>query len=339
MNTQGRISPFRADHNGIRTSAALAGRAVLQRADELIARFSPTCRGLLVFVFHTLFESEAEADSGIMHPHERATPEGLRRLFAYFREQGFSFVGADEIDRGLQPGGRYAHLTFDDGFANNLGLLDLLPGEGVHASVFPSANHVREQRAFWWNALYRERHRRGQSSLIVPETERLRRMTSPQVDSHLCAEFGPASLEPAGDLDRPLTVEELKLLGESPWVEIGNHTLDHAILTRCTEEEASAQIGGAQDWLAELLGRPPFFIAYPNGNFNANVTELARAEGLRLGVTVAPGANALPAGAAERMQLGRFRVVFDRHERARMRAVCSSVQLTSAARRLVVRND
>ena len=318
-------------------SVALAGRGALERADQFVARFSPTTRGLLIFMFHPLFASESEVDGAPMHPHERATGEGLKRLFAYFRDQGYRFVGAREIERGLEPGGRYAHLTFDDGFASNLRLLDLLPEEGVHATVFPSANHVLEEKAYWWNVVYRERRRRGGRSRVAAETEKLRRMRAPEVDTYLLSEFGPGALKPISDVDRPLSADELRQLGSSPWVEIGNHTLDHAVLTRCSPSEAAEQIRGAQRWLSELLGAPPFVIAYPDGAYDAEIVEMSRDEGLTVGLTAAAENNPLPLDHESRMRLGRFRIVFDRRERPQMRAVRSSVQLTAAGRRLALR--
>lgn len=315
---------------------ALACRALLERADELAARVAPKDRpGLLIFLFHTLFASEAEADSDLVDPHERATCERLARLFLHFRQHGYRFVSASEIDRGLPPEGRFAHVTFDDGFANNLHLLDLLPREEVPVTVFPSVHHVREGRAFWWNVVYRERRRRGHGAAVAPEVAKLRRLPAAEVDRHLVTEFGPRGREPAGDLDRPLTVEELRELASSPWIEIGNHALDHAALTSLSSTDAEAQVAGAQRWLGELLGEPPFFIAYPNGDADAGVIDLARRRGLRLGATVAPSRNELPT-AGGRMELGRFRIVFDRRERHRMRAVRSSVQLAPAARALVL---
>jgi peptidoglycan/xylan/chitin deacetylase (PgdA/CDA1 family) len=318
--------------------AALVGRTALQRADQLAARVAPKDRpGLLVFVFHCVFADEAEADGGLIDPHERATPGGLARLIGYFRDHGYRFVSASEIDRGLPVGGLYAHLTFDDGFANNLRLLDLLAREEVHATIFPSANHVREGKAFWWNALYRERHRRGQGASVAAECFRLRPMPVGEADRYLVSEFGPKALEPAGEVDRPLTVPELRDMASSPWIEIGNHTLDHAILPGCAPAEAEAQVAGAQDWLQEVLGEAPFFIAYPNGDANADVADMAQRNGLRLGVTVTPTHNELQASPAARMELGRFRIVFDSRDKAQMLAVRSSLQLAAAARRLVIR--
>jgi peptidoglycan/xylan/chitin deacetylase (PgdA/CDA1 family) len=318
--------------------AALGGRIALERADQLLAGVVPKDRpGLLVFVFHCVFENATEAEAGIVDPHERATPEGLARLFAYFREHDYRFVSAHEIDSGLPAGGLYAHLTFDDGFANNLRLLDLLAREQVYATIFPSVNHIRNSKAFWWNVVYRERNRRGQGATVAAECAMLRRATGGEVDCHLLSEFGPRALEPVGEVDRPLTVDELREIGSSPWIEIGNHTLDHAVLPLYPPAEAEAQVAGAQEWLGEVLGETPFFIAYPNGNADYRLTDMAQRNGLRLGATVIPTRNELPASATGRMRLGRFRIVFDRRERPRMRAVRSPVQLAAVARGLVLR--
>ncbi len=316
-------------------AAALAGRGLAERSDELIARFAPADRpGLVIFLMHCVFADEREVELGVIDPHERATPAGLNRLIAYMRDHGYRFVSAAEIEAGLSPGGLYAHLSFDDGFANNLHLLDLLERQDAHATVFPSINHIREGRNYWWNALYRERNRRGQLSSLAAETAALRQLTDAAVDRYLVDAFGPGALKPSGDIDRPLTIEELRQLAASPRVEIGNHTLDHAVLTNYPPAEAEAQVAGAQDWLSETLGQRPIAIAYPNGNYDDRVVEICRRQGLRLGLTVTAGRNLLPAGAPELMRLERFRVVFDRRLERRMRAVRSSIQLTAGARRL-----
>ena len=258
-------------------------------------------------------------------------------MITYFREHGYRWVSAREIDAGLPTGGLHAHLTFDDGFANNLRLLEMLGREQAHATIFPSAHHVRDGKAFWWNVVYRERTRRGQEAAVAAEIAALRAQTVEQVDDHLMREFGPNALEPVGDVDRPLTIDELREVAASPWIEIGNHTLDHAVLPLYPPAEADEQVGGAQAWLAEVLGEAPFVIAYPNGNADEGLAELAKRNGLRLGVTVVPARNEVPVSEQARMRLSRFRVVFDRRAGQRMRAVRSSVQLAAAARGLIFR--
>lgn len=316
---------------------ALAGRGTLERADQALARVVRKDRpGLVVFILHCLFGDEAEAECGLLDPHERATVEGLRLLIDHFQDAGYVFVDAAAIDAGLEPGGHYAHLTFDDGFANNLRLPELLERSGAYASVFPSIEHVERQRVYWWNALYRERGRRGQLAALPGETARLRAKTDEEVERYLTDSFGPQALKPAGDVDRPLTVAELRELARSPRVEIGNHTLAHAVLPNYPPAAAERQIAGAQEWLRRELGRDPFVIAYPNGSLDDDIVAIAERNGLQLGLTVESGLNRLPLGQRERMRLRRFRVVFDKRLPQRMLAVRSPVQLTALARRATV---
>lgn len=319
--------------------AALAGRTVLERVDQAASAFAPKDRpGLLIFIFHCVFANEGEIEEGIVHPGEQATTAGLARLVDYYREHDYTFVSARDIDNGLPPGGLYAHLTFDDGLANNLRLLDFLPAEEVHATIFPSIRHMERQTAFWWNTVYRERARRGQLKTVPAEYTELHKLSDHEVESRLRQEFGDRALKPVGDLDRPLTIPELRELNASPWVEIGNHTVDHTILPRADEAHARTQIADAQHWFSGTLGKEPFFIAYPTGRANDEVAAIARGARLRLGVTVVPGRNKLPGSADSRMRLKRFRIIFDRREKLRMRAARSAAQLTALTRGIVLRD-
>lgn len=47
--------------------------------------------------------------------------------------------------------------------------------------------------------------------------------------------------------------------------DIGAHTVNHPILTECTEAEAYAEIGGAKESLEAILRQPVRCFAYPNG--------------------------------------------------------------------------
>jgi peptidoglycan/xylan/chitin deacetylase (PgdA/CDA1 family) len=126
----------------------------------------------------------------------------------------------------------------------------------------------------------------------------------------LLREFGIDSLKPRGDIDRPMTVGELRELARHPLVHIGNHTRDHAILENYDSTGAKSQIAGAQEDLKEWTGDAPLMIAYPNGNCSAKVIDASRCAGLRLGISIEPRKNLLSAtGGVDddiAMRLGRF---------------------------------
>ena len=202
-------------------------------------------------------------------------------------EDGYTVVSAADVDQGLKPGGKYLAITFDDGYFNNTLALQVLAEFCVPATFFVSVGHVLENKAFWWDACSRALSRTGASETARKvEIARLKCGTPDQIEAHLRDRFGSRVLEPCDDRDRPFTPGELAQFARNPWVQLGNHTRDHAILTRCTLQEIAHQVGSCQDILAELAGYRPIAIAYPNGDFSPAAIDAATAAGLRLGFTV-----------------------------------------------------
>src|SRR6185503_14729774 len=85
----------------------------------------------------------------------------LRQLIEYYLDSGYRFIGPPDLLRGLDAGGKYAMLTFDDGYYNNVHALPILQEYRVPAVFFISTNHVRQNKCFWWDVLHRERMAQG----------------------------------------------------------------------------------------------------------------------------------------------------------------------------------
>jgi peptidoglycan/xylan/chitin deacetylase (PgdA/CDA1 family) len=271
---------------------AIASDAKL--ADSCLCILPPVC-GLLIFVFHSLFESAEEISRGLMDPQQAVTAEMFRSLVADLRDHGYRFVSPDDIVAGLDPGERYALITFDDGYANNLRALPTLEEFQAPAVFFIASNYVLTGKPFWWDVLYRESHKRGHAGKKLEAARAaLKRMRTCDAEEQVIAEFGGAAFQTVSDVDRPLTAAELATLAGHPLVRIGNHTADHAILTNYPPAEVREQIQGAQEALQVLTGRVPAILAYPNGNVSRPVLQMAREAGLRLGVTVRAGKNTIP---------------------------------------------
>lgn len=275
---------------------------------------SPRSRGkkqgvLLCFLIHSLFESEAEAHCGLLDPQQAFTVGMLREFLAYFSGEGYCFLSPPDLARELSPQGRYVLLTFDDGYYNNKRAIPLLEEFDVPAVFFISSDHVKQGKAFWWDAVYRGSKKRGR-----PREERARaiatykQMRGPQIEADICSRFGKSALWPVGDLDRPFTVDELRAFARHRLVFLGNHTRDHAILTNYSAAGAREQIAGCQQSLREMTGITPEIIAYPNGNCSEAVCEAAREAGLHFGLLARAGRNRLPlkGRTSEAMALKRF---------------------------------
>lgn len=317
--------------------------AGLQAIDQWLApaylRAVPERPALLTFLFHGISESDASPHSPVMDPapQQGMTAAHFHRFINYFLEHRYQFVSTAQVQAGLAPG-QHVLITFDDGYANNLNVLPVLREYGVPATFFISAGHVQNGRSFWWDVLYRERHRRGASvARITVEKERLKTLSHDQVERLLVAEFGATAFRPVGDADRPLTPAELRAFAREPLVTLGNHTFDHAILTNCPPEVARTQIALCQSVIRDLTGVTPDTISYPNGNFSEKIAAIALQEGLRMGIGLEFRKNYLPLDPTGPgvMSLGRFLVRGGPRLAASCAAIRSEVSLYLGLRRFV----
>jgi peptidoglycan/xylan/chitin deacetylase (PgdA/CDA1 family) len=287
--------------------------SAVRAADRVVSAAYLSLRGergaLSAFMFHGLFASRAEVNAGDADPQQGVTVSDFRAFLEYFLSHGYRFVSAADVLGGLSPGAKYAMVTFDDGYSNNSRALPLLEEYEVPAAVFVSTDHVAAGKCFWWDVLYREARAAGASAReIAAETERLKRFRAEEIEAELVARYGPAAFRPRSDADRPFTPAGLKDFAAHRLVTLGNHTANHAILTRYPPELIKYQLQGAQDALREMTGVTPLAVAYPNGDYSPAVLGAARSVGLRLGIGVEPRKNRVPIDLAgdDCLRLGRF---------------------------------
>jgi peptidoglycan/xylan/chitin deacetylase (PgdA/CDA1 family) len=262
---------------------------------------------VICFLFHSLFRDQAEIDRNLVDPLQRTTVTQFRRFIEYYLACGYRFVDQNELLGGLPSPGKYALITFDDGYFNNHLARPVLEEFGIPALFFISTDHVVSNRSFWWDVLYRERKAEGATtSQIYREGVALKTLRTTQIEEILRRRFGDEAFVPRGDIDRPFTPNELREFQASPSVFLGNHTHNHAILTNYPSERLREEIAQAQQWLSQISSKPVLSIAYPNGAFDQTVMDICTELGLRIGFTVKPMKNTLPLPAPAMLQLSRF---------------------------------
>lgn len=79
-------------------------------------------------------------------------------------------------------------------------------------------------------------------------------------------------------IDKPgyLTSEQIKEMSDSGLVQFGSHTLDHPSLVSLSEQGVREQFSGTSWLISEITGKPVTTVAYPSGDYNDTVMEVAR---------------------------------------------------------------
>lgn len=183
-----------------------------------------------------------------------------------------------------------ATITFDDGYADNHAVaLPVLRALRMPATVYVATGFTGTRRRMLHDRIFaalRELARRG----LTPDRLSLDGPAHALLGA--CARPGPAATldrliarlpheglalvagalearaglreEDLPEATRLLDWEELRAL-DAGGVELGGHSVRHAVLANMGIEEARREIAGCRDQLAERLGKRPRHFAYPNG--------------------------------------------------------------------------
>jgi peptidoglycan/xylan/chitin deacetylase (PgdA/CDA1 family) len=314
--------------------AVTAARRACVAAERLTDRLDLPREGtgLLVFGFHSFFERESDVDSALVYPQEGLTPRRLSALIEHMHGAGYRFISIDDI-AGIGAG-KYAAITFDDGYANNLAALDTVRTHRVPITVFLPTAYLDSDRRYWWDAVHTERSRQGRAAAAIDrELEWLTPQRSDEIDRYLRAEFGDAVFRSRGDLDRVLTSSEARALAEEPLVTIGNHTVEHPFLPALDDTEIRDQLVSAQAVLTSLTGTAPASIAYPEGAHDDRVLRIAQEVGFRVGITVEPVREAVPVAPDRLLHIGRFQLRREQELEPQLRRMRGRVQVEASVAR------
>ena len=167
-------------------------------------------------------------------------------------------------------------VTFDDGYKQNLALLDVLDRHRCPAVFYVSTRPLGTRLPLWF--MNHDKH-------YIQYKERLRGANYAEF-LKLESDLG---LDATDDLHWRfgLTAEELRNI-KARGHQIGVHTVNHPFLPRLTDAEVKAEIGGAFDALKEVLGSKGLAldVSYPNGDYDERIVGLLREMGARSATTL-----------------------------------------------------
>lgn len=240
----------------------------------------------------------------------------------------FNVLPLSEAISRLQAGHlppRAAAITFDDGYADNLTCATpILQRHGLHATFFIATGFLDGGRM--WNDTIIESVRGAQIDefdagflglgCLPLETVEEKRVAfesliqavkhRPQVErQEYVQRIAEACQSPLPD-DLMLTRMQLQTLRQSG-MEIGAHTINHPILAKLDDVNATREIAEGRDVLEGLLGEKISLLAYPNGKLGADYTARHAGMAKALGFSAAVSTNwGVCNRKSDRYQLPRF---------------------------------
>jgi len=258
-------------------------------ANPLILKFKKENNRLLVFYFHGLFENESQKNLSHIDPQNNMTVSQFIDFIKYFSAHKYKFILPEDLNKKLDEDVPYAMITFDDGYFNNKLAIDILNRYNVPGVFFISTKNILENKSYWWDVIYKYRIREGRSiENIRCEQKSLKIFKYDHIKNYIIKNFGINAFNPWSDIDRPFNEKEVKLLAQTPNICFANHTHRHSILTNCDKKEIKEELQLSNAILQDLTGKKPLSIAFPNGNFNPLILELAEEEGFQYAFTTEP---------------------------------------------------
>jgi peptidoglycan/xylan/chitin deacetylase (PgdA/CDA1 family) len=257
--------------------------------------------GLVILNYHRIRPDHAtEAcpfDGGVFGPTQSTFERQVKWLKAHFEVLSESEVlgvvrGADGFR------GRYAAITFDDGYRDNYDrALPVLNAHNTPAIFFICPAIIEDRLLGWWDIiafLVKASHRAaihlrgetipldGQKPAAIGKLTAWMKLRPATETAGLMDELAEVCGVPLPGLalrDRQLMTWDQIREASRGRIAIGSHTHTHRVLAGLTEEDQRWELTQSKAALETQLGRPVRTLAYPVGgyqNFTAVTMRLAR---------------------------------------------------------------
>lgn len=257
------------------------------------------------------------AEDGAFQPNAflEVTPDFLDEVIGTLRQRGIAIIPLEEacrrIREGERGGERFAVITFDDGYRDNLEhAWPVLERHAAPFTIYVTSDFADGTGLLWWMALeaiiaandsITLNARGGEHRLecATPEAKYKAYRTALALLSDGSAATAIGQLAARHGLDTAAQCraacmgwDEIAMLAGNPLMTVGAHTRTHPMLARIGRAEAERDISEGRQRILARLGTDPVDLAYPHGGPNeAGIREfqMARELGFRSAVTTRPG--------------------------------------------------
>lgn len=201
-------------------------------------------------------------------------------------------VSLDELEAAIVDGQRLSdravHVTFDDGYQNNIEAAEVLDRHNVPWSLYAVVDAVLDGYRPWYLRLADAIDATSNVMLPSGAVIEIGEVTQKHAFSRRVKSQIMAAADQDAAVDRVLSWKGVRTPDEPSWpmldiadlkelsragVAIGNHSARHRNLVHCTSDELTAEVSQARVRLENSLGTPVRHFAYPDGRHDRRVRE------------------------------------------------------------------
>jgi len=205
----------------------------------------------------------------------------FEKYIRWLHEKGFKFISMSDLLKIASGEISFPYgaviITVDDGWKENkLNVVTISRKYNIPITIFVSTDPVLSGNPYWWSCI----EIANRLGLIDHTVADLKKMSNDQ-RLQIVREVQSVIKQNR----EAFTVDELLKVSKNKLVTIGSHTVNHPILTNCTDQQSLIEICDSKKILSNLLEKNIDTFSYPNGDFSDREINYLKHSGYKLGFT------------------------------------------------------
>lgn len=233
----------------------------------------------LFLLFFKLFIPDSQFKILSIYFHD-PTPRLFEIIIKYLNEKGYKFISLDQFDGLIDKKNineKIAVITIDDGWQNNIKLLEIITKYKVHVALFITTSAI-EDGNFWFE--YVRFLESPNKTLLKREIIRIKKLNSDDYYTEI------SNLKSRVKTTRSaLTKECLLQMANNEFVTIGSHTISHISLPNKPKEVQIRELVDSKEILERWTSKRIQYLSYPSGDFTEEQKKNAEECGYKLAFT------------------------------------------------------
>jgi len=244
--------------------------------------------GFLLIILGFVFRARKIAQSGnyvtgiaFHNPNKKLFESSIKWL----KKNKYIFISTEQLIQILKKKSQLPKgavwITFDDGWKQNLyNALPIIKELNIPVTFFITTGTLTGSGSFWWKRI--EHYKDELKSYGTQNKYELYRLSEKKRKDIFEKLLKKDQIMLSRDA---MTIDEVIAISKLPQITIGCHTVNHAIITNCTENEIKFEILESQKKLENLIHKTVDCFAYPNGKFNERGKKILKQNGFKIAAT------------------------------------------------------